>query len=173
MLNDALLADVHPDLRRHVSTMVFGGVAIGIGGLVLPVLFMVGVPGVSAIPPWALFAVCVTDTGLTYLATSVAPRWYRNASRAVASAEPLEAQVTLRIESSSDSRSLHAHLESSPLPITGSTPHDLALLIPTWEVTPLLAGTQTVSLYLHGPRIVAMRTPAGLLWALPHAHRDA
>ena len=172
-MDNALLADVHPDLRRQVSATVFAGVAIGVGGLVLPALFALGVPGVSQIPPWVLFGVCLADTVLTYLATVVAPRWYRNASQAVEASEPLEAQVSLRIVSSSNSRSLLAHLESSPLPLTGSAPHDVPLLMPTWDVTPLLTDPLTVSLFVHDARIVALRTASGILWAMPHTHRDA
>jgi hypothetical protein len=158
---------VHADLRRHVLVSLVASAALGAAGVAMLIARAANLPAVRGIPTVVLVGFGVVALGVAYLGAVVGPRWFREASRIVASARPVPGTAALRLDSSSDSTSLYARLEPSP-GSSGFSSHEIAVLIPRWDVAELLRSLVPVSIYIDPAtsRIAAIETGQGLLWVL-------
>jgi len=150
---------VHPDLRPHVALAFVSSALLGAVGVAT---IAAAALGKAPVPLWAAFGLAAVTLAVAWLGTVVNPRWYRESTRIVSSVQPLPGSARLRLEPDSDSTSLYARVEPS------RAEGEIPLLLPRWDVRPLLDSDVPVSLYLH-PRtsaVVALRTDRGLLWTI-------
>jgi hypothetical protein len=155
---------VHPDLRRKVLVTVVSAAAVGITGIAALVMAWRFPSG----PPWPFLLFAAVAFAVTYGGLVTTPRWYRYASRVVASTEPTVATIVLEREDDSDSTSLYASLASSAT-ITGEIER-FPLLVPRWRIgvdtrTPIKANVYRDPF---SQRPVAFQITGGLLWCLPY-----
>ena len=165
---------IHPDLRRHVAVTWLSSAALGIAGLAMLAALAAGAPALRPIPTWLIVIFVIMALAIGYFGAIVAPRRYRAASHVVSSVGPVPDSMTLRLDSSSDSTSLYGRLEA----VEGAgvfQPREIPLLIPRWDIAPLLKTKTPVSVYIDPQTsdIVAFGTAAGLLWCLPRPFRNA
>jgi hypothetical protein len=117
-----------------------------------------------------LVAACFLVVG--YVGAVLSPRWYRRATKVVQAETPVNATVSLRLESTSDSTHLYADVQSIDGPALDDP--EVGLLIPRWDVTPLVGQDQDVEAW-RDPRngkVLAFKTGHGMLWTMPHwGHR--
>ena len=162
---------IHPDLRWHVTLGFVACAAVGLLGIATLVGFATNANGFRGMPAWLAIGFGLAGLGVGYIGTVVAPRWHRASSRVVGSEQGVEATVTLRLVSDSDSTSLYAQFEQqaeSSLPA-----QEIQVIPPRWDITPLLARPISVSAYRHPvtSRIMAFDTPQGRLWSVPSGLR--
>jgi hypothetical protein len=165
---------IHPDLRRFVAATFLSTAALGLVGLTLLVAAAGGVPAFRAVPTWVTVVVAMVFLAVAYLGTVVAPGGYRAASDVVSSVRPIPGSVVLRLESSSDSTALYGRLDALESERVVQR-RELPLLLPRWDVAPLLRAPAPVTVYLDPQTsdIVAFRTASGLLWCIPRRLRSA
>jgi hypothetical protein len=163
------MANLHPDLKRHVTIALLACSALGVLGAILLLAAVVDIPGVGEVPTVLLIFAGAAFIGIGYTGVTISPKWYKEASRIVARGSPVRARVTLHLEDSSDSTTLNARMESleRALPIP---PDEISLLIPRWDFSSYLDTTVDAYVFLlpETGRVAAIRTPRGLLWALPN-----
>jgi hypothetical protein len=153
------------ELRRYRLTVLLASLlltAVGVGALALA---LTGSAGMAGPIPLLLFAAVTLPVALFGLIG--VPLWYRRAVRIVSSTTPRPVLATLSLDEGSDSTCLDAELHG----LKGAAgPLDaVALLIPTWDVRPLLGTPLDVGAYVDPERrrLVALSTPRGMLWCLP------
>lgn len=159
------MARFPPELSRYRFLVVGSSLLLaGAGGVALFIAFSADPAGRSPIPfvLFALIAFAVSGFGLFFV-----PRWYRRAANVVATNAPLPGLATLTLESGTDSTSLYATvstLEPSARPL-----ERIGLLIPRWDVRPLLGVSLTVDLHIEpsSSRLMAISTDRGVLWCMP------
>lgn len=153
---------VHPDLRRKVLATTVSSAAVGLTGVAALVLAWRFPSG----PPWPFLVFAAAAFWVTYVGIITTPRWYRDASRVVASTEPTVATIVLEREDDSDSTSLYASLKSAM--IMGEIER-FPLLVPRWRVDVGMAPIEAkVYRDPFSQRPVAFQITGGLLWCLPY-----
>lgn len=154
-----------PELSGYRFLVVGSSLLLaGAGSVALFVAFSGDSTGGSPIPfvLFALIAFAVSGFGLFFV-----PRWYRRAANVVATTTPWPGLATLTLETDSDSTSLYATvstLETSARPLG-----HIAVLMPRWDVRPLLGASLSVDLHIEpsSSHLVAISTDRGLLWCMP------
>jgi hypothetical protein len=157
---------VHPELRGKVVVTCVSSAAVVLFGL-FAVLGAWGEP----YAPWLMIllfataALCIAWAGLV-----IAPRWYRHASRVVASTLPAPATIVLQLESDSESTALYASFATSP-PMANAKIERFPLVIPSWSIESYLGAPLDATVY-RDPSTqhpVAFQIAGGLLWCMPYA----
>jgi hypothetical protein len=146
---------IHHDLRRQVLAGAIVSAVLGIAGAAALVVATTS----RAEPRWALVVFAVAALGVSYLGTVITPRWYRRATRVVASTRPSAAIIVVHREADSESTSLYVELEGSKLP----------LVMPAWVADLPLDQPVEAQVY-RDPSTgdpLAFRIANGLLWRLP------
>lgn len=155
---------VHPDLRRKVLLTTVSSAAVAVTGLGALMLAW-RLP--SAPVPFLVFAAAAF--WVSYVGLVTTPRWYRYASRVVASTEPVAATIVLEGETDLDSRSLYASFPTSSATFNGQT-ETFPLLVPRWRLE-VRMGTPIQAKVYRDPfsqQPVAFKIPDGLLWCVPY-----
>jgi hypothetical protein len=157
---------VHRDLRRYVLVTSVASAALGIAGLAALMVAW----GSPSGPTWPLFLFAAVSVAVAYVGLVIAPRWYRHASRVVASMQPTIATIVLYLEADSDSTSLYASFASSSA-VSKAEGERFRLVIPRWRVDSHLDSPIEAKIYRDpsSQRPVAFQIPSGLLWCFPHA----
>lgn len=155
------LSGLHPDLQRHFRATLLWSVAVLVG---VPVaLWMSPTP----IPRWFLMAGGAIAIGWGYYSLLVALRWYRWASRIVASTRPVKSDIVLDLYRDSDYSALYASEAAKPKEET--KPRRFRVLTPPWEYPPLLDTRLAAKIY-RDPQTgqpVAFELTPGWLWCQP------
>ena len=153
------------ELRRYRITVVLASLLLAAAGVVALGLVLTASSGTGSPIPFLLFAVVTLPIAAFGLVG--VPRWYRRAGRIVSSTAPHPALATLSLDEGSDSTALYAEVrwsQGSAEPL-----HPVALVIPAWDVRPLLGLQLPVGGYVdpERSRLVALSTPQGMLWCVP------
>jgi hypothetical protein len=160
-----IMFGVHPDLRRKVLVTAVSSAAVGATGAAALVLGWRLPSG----PPWPFLLFAAAAFWVTYVGLVSTPRWYRYASRVVASTEPSVATIVLRLESDSDDTSLYASFPASSAMFNGEI-ESFPLLTPRWRVNADIGSPIQAKIYrdpFH-QLPVAFQITGGLLWCLPY-----
>jgi hypothetical protein len=157
---------VHPDLRKQILVTSVSSTALGVAGLAALIVAWRS----PSEPRWPLLLFAAASIPIAYIGLVIAPRWYRRASRVVASVRPTRTAIVLRLEADSDSTSLYASFATPPA-TAEVEPEAFPLVIPRWRVDLLLGTSIEADVYCDpsSQRPVAFRVPSGLLWCLPYA----
>jgi len=159
------MASFPPELGRYRLMVVGSSLLLaGMGGGALFVALSPDAGGRSPIP-FVLFAVvafAVSAFGIFFV-----PRWYRRAALVVSTAPRVPGIVSLTLEADSESTSLYATV-STPDP-SFRLLERIALLIPRWDIRPLLGSSLSVGLHVDpsSSRLMAISTERGVLWCMP------
>ncbi|SBO42094.1 hypothetical protein [Cyanobium sp. NIES-981] len=153
------------ELRRYRLTVLVASLLLAAVGVAALAVALAPSTNAGNPIPYLLFAAATLPVALFGLIG--VPRWYRRAGRIVAGTPPRPALASLRLEEGSDSTALYAEVrigESAAQALDA-----VALLIPAWDVGPLLGGPMPVGLYVDPERcrLVAIAVPQGMLWCLP------
>ena len=157
---------VHRELRRQVLVGSICSAVVGIAGLAA----LVAAWWSPSQPRWPFLLVAAAFFSVAYVGIVIAPRWYRRASRVVASIQPTVATIVIHLEADSDSTSLYASFATSPSAASAEVER-FPLVIPRWRIDSHL-GTPIEAKVYRDPfsqRPVAFEITSGLLWCFPYA----
>jgi len=159
---------IHPDLGRRTAVVVLASAGSGAVGLFLLWGYFGGDAELRTAPLPVLIVMSALLLFVAYLGVFATPRWYREATRAFATATPISGKVTLHIYEDDDTRSLSAKVDLA----TGER-RDVLLTFPGWDVRPLVGSARAALVYLRSgsSEVVAVVIDRGRLWAmLPPRH---
>ena len=162
------MTELHPDLQRYHRLAVVGGAVVAALGAIMVAGGVVEMPVVSEVPALVLIVFGAAFLVFGYLGLVLAPRWYRDASRIVATGRPVTARVTLKREQDSESTWLRARVHTGAA--SAAARGEISLLVPRWDVAALLDSPIQVELHVDTVRnrVVALATERGLLWSIPY-----
>lgn len=161
---------LHPDLRRHNALVFVSSLVVGALGAFMIFAGAADLAAVREVPNWILIVFGAAFLILTFVGIVLFPRWYRAATRIVASGRSTAATVKLKKELDPEFTSLTARVQSGGS--TKAARGEIPLLNPRWDIEPLLDSPLRVELYVDTDRsrVMAIATDRGLLWSIPH-HR--
>jgi hypothetical protein len=157
---------VHRDLRRQVLVASISSAVLVIAGLATLLAAWWSPSGQR----WLYLLVAAAFLYVAYTGLVIAPRWYRHASRVVASVQPTVATIILHLETDSDSRSLYVSFATYSS-VSKAEVERFPLVMPRWRVDSHV-GTPIEAKVYRDPssqRPVAFEIASGLLWCIPYA----
>lgn len=158
-----------PELRRYRLVVLAASLGLASAGTAAGVI--AASPTTTREAAWVLAVFAITALVVAGFGIVCVPRWYRRAGYVVTAIPPVQSVATLLLESDSDSTSLYA---------TVARPEDtiecmdrVALLIPQWDIHPLLGLCLPVALHVDPStsRLMAITTQGGVLWCMPRGQR--
>ena len=154
---------IHPDLRRHTAVVVPASAGSGAVGIFLLWGYFSGDPELSTAPLPLLLVMSAFLLFVAYLGVFATPRWYREATRAFATATPINGTITLHIYEDDDTRSLTAKVD-----LANGERRDVPMTFPSWDVRPLVGSARAALVYLRAESsdVVAVVIDRGRLWAM-------